>query len=263
MPIRMPVEIRPLNQEEFGQVAFDVMESVFRIHQELERFFDEKVYQAALAAVIAGARIELPIEVRHEDFCKAYFLDLVVSDSAIFELKTADRFHPSHRAQLLNYLLLTGCQHGKLINLRPERVEHEFVNSTLTHGDRIGFEVDARQWQDLGPLDRPFRPWFEAALRDWGTGLDRQLYENCAVHFFGGMERANGSVDVQLDGRVLSQQPVRLALPGVALEVTTLDPQNLSGFAEHAGRFLRHSSLEAIYWVNVHRNQVAFRTLRK
>ncbi len=263
MPIHLPFPITALDQEEFGKIAYKVMEAVFRIHQELGRFFDESVYQTAIATQMANAQMEFPVEVRHDGFCKTFFLDLVINQCAIFELKTADALHPIHRAQLLNYLLLTGCRHGKLVNLRPERVEHEFVNSTLEHHDRVCFEVDSREWQELGPADRPFRPWFEAALRDWGAGLDRQLYEESAIHFFGGPEAVKGQVEVQLAEHRLAQQPVRLAFPRVALEVTTLDPLDLRHFNEHLSRFLRHSSLNAVCWINVHRKRVSFQTLRR
>src|SRR5437016_4910208 len=141
MPIRLPFPIVSLEQEEFGAIAYDVMEAAFQIHHELGRFFDESVYQAALAAKFEVASVEAPIAVSHEDFVKPYALDLVINQKAIFELKTVETLHPQHRAQLLNYLMLTECKHGKLINMRSERIEHEFVNCLLTRSQRTDFEV--------------------------------------------------------------------------------------------------------------------------
>ena len=60
---------------------------------------------------------------------------------------------PRHRAQLLNYLLLTDTQHGKLVNLRRERIQHEFVNTTLTRADRNTFSVNDRDWHDADSKD--------------------------------------------------------------------------------------------------------------
>ncbi len=40
---------------------------------------------------------------------------------------------PRHRGQLLNYLILADAAHGKLINFRTDRVQHEFVNNNLSH----------------------------------------------------------------------------------------------------------------------------------
>jgi GxxExxY protein len=262
MPIRLPFPIAALEQKEFGEIAYDVMEAAFQIHHDLGRFFDESVYQAAIAAKFAAASVEVPISVLHEDFVKHYAIDLVINQNAIFELKTADTLHPQHRAQLLNYLMLTECKHGKLINLRSERVEHEFVNCILTRSQRADFEVHALHWEEECP-SRPLQPWFEAAIRDWGTGLDRELYADCAAHFFGGVDAVTGRTDVFLSSRSVATQPIRLAYPGIALEVTTLQPSILPDYLHHLHRFLLHTSLTAIKWINVHRQQVSFQSIKK
>ena len=53
MPIVVDAELRRLDQQEFGAVAYDVMECVFQAHRELGRFFDEAVYRDAIAARVA------------------------------------------------------------------------------------------------------------------------------------------------------------------------------------------------------------------
>lgn len=262
MPIRLPFPLAPLDQKEFGAIAYNVMEVAFQIHHDLGRFFDESVYQAAIASKFEVASVEAPISVSHEDFVKHYAIDLVINQNAVFELKTAERIHPQHRAQLLNYLMLTECKHGKLINMRSERVEHEFVNCTLTRADRTDFELSASCWNEMSTVRR-LLPWFEAALRDWGTGLDQELYADLAAHFFGGREKVIGQAEVFVSNRHLASQAVRLAASGIALEVTTLHPQNLSDYLAHLRRFLSHTSLAAIQWINVHRQQVSFQTVKK
>ena len=49
MPVVIRAPLRPISQEEFGQVSFEVMRVVFEIHNELGRFFDEKIYKQELA----------------------------------------------------------------------------------------------------------------------------------------------------------------------------------------------------------------------
>src|SRR6266850_420795 len=63
---------------------------------------------ARLRAAGLPVRTEVPITVTCRDFAKTYFLDLVVADTAIYELKTALGLIGEHEAQLLNYLLLRG-----------------------------------------------------------------------------------------------------------------------------------------------------------
>ena len=60
MPIHRPTEtIRP-TQSEFGQIAYDVMNVVYDIHNEFGRFFDETVYKRELADRMPGMELELP-----------------------------------------------------------------------------------------------------------------------------------------------------------------------------------------------------------
>ena len=46
MGIVVGAETRWMTQEEFGAIAYEVMECVFGIHNRLGRFFDEKIYRA-------------------------------------------------------------------------------------------------------------------------------------------------------------------------------------------------------------------------
>jgi hypothetical protein len=57
-------------------------------------------------------------------------------------------------------------------------------------------------------------------------------------------------------------QKVRLADPATVLKVTTLDDDSLLDFECHARRFLAHTSLRAIQWINITRAAVQFKTLK-
>jgi GxxExxY protein len=106
MPIAIGAQIRRLNDGEFGEVVFETMRQVFAVHNELGRFFEEKIYQREIAFRVAGAQIEVPIKVSIDDFCKTYYIDLLVNGGAIFELKTVETLAPRHRSQLMHYLFL-------------------------------------------------------------------------------------------------------------------------------------------------------------
>lgn len=260
MPIQVGATTYRLNESDFGRIAYDVMRCVFDIHNELGRFFDEKIYKRELGGRYPRTQLEVPIEVSFECFRKLYFLDALVDGSAPFEFKTVESLTDRHRSQLLHYLLLADLPHGKLVNMRTEQVQHEFVNTTLRPQSRTGFEVTDRGWQEIG--DEPVLEWFTAFLRDLGTCLDISLYEEALTHLLGGKERVLQDVEVISGGGVLGPQKFRLMAPGVAFKVTTLldDP---SLFEIHARRLLDHTSLKAIQWINVTRNEVSFRTIRK
>ena len=107
MPILVGTTIPRVDQKEFGEIAYEVMRCVFQVHAELGRCFDEKVYQRELAFRLPAAQTEAPVEVAFDGFAKTYYLDLVASGGAIFELKAVQSLSSHHRGQLLNYLLLT------------------------------------------------------------------------------------------------------------------------------------------------------------
>lgn len=264
MPIKVHANILHLDQDQFGEIAYRVMDHVFAIHNEMGRFLDEDIYRDAVAARIGtDSQTEVRIEVTFEDFRKEYYMDLLVAGGAVFELKTVDRLAAAHRSQLLNYLLLCGLSHGKLINLRGEMVEHEFVNTHLKHSDRTTFEVADQQWREPDSADHSLRDWFLAFLRDVGAGLDVHLYESAISHFFGGDDAVLHEVDILLDGQSLGRQKVRLARPNWAFKATTIDDDGLPHFEDHARRFLQHTKLDGFHWINVTRALVTFQSITK
>jgi len=137
MPIRLGAKIVRLGQAEFGQIAYDVMRTAFDVHTELGRLFDEKIYKWEMAHRLPGCQIEVPLEVCFEGFSKTYYVDLLVANGAMFELKAVDSLTPRHCGQLLNYLLLADAAHGKVINFHTERVQHRFVNSATHRVERL------------------------------------------------------------------------------------------------------------------------------
>ncbi len=48
------------------------------------------------------------------------FADLWVAGCIIVELKVAEKLHPKHEAQLLNYLQATEIEGGLLVNFGPK-----------------------------------------------------------------------------------------------------------------------------------------------
>jgi GxxExxY protein len=261
MPVVSRNPIQSISQKEFSDIAYVVMATAFEVHRDLGRLFDEKIYQREIAGRLGNAEAEFPIELRFDTFSKTYFLDLVIDSKAIFELKAAETIASRHRAQLLHYLFLADAHHGKLINLRPDKVEHEFINTSLTHFDRTSFRVDGCAWDDR---EIPgLKEWIISFLRDIGVGLDLSLYEEAAAHFC----EPNSLViplDIRNDqGRVIGNQNVRLLTPDMAVQFSGFSPDYLEHFELHLNRFLKHTSLRAIQWINLSRSQVQFKTIHQ
>lgn len=257
MPVILRTPTRRLSQAEFGELAYSVMGCIFEIHRDMGRFFDERIYKRELAHRHAGVQLEVPIEVTHRSFSKLHYIDVLVGGGAPFELKTVDAITPRHTAQLLNYMLLAELPHGKLVNLKKESVEHEFVNTTLMHEDRIAFDIVDSKWTDQITGAVMLKQTLTELLRDWGTGLDLQLYEEALTHFLGGEAQVLAKVQVLSRDHTLGQQMMRLAAPGVAFGVTAL-PNGEMEYEGQLRRFIRYTDLEAILWANVCLKRVTF-----
>src|SRR5262245_40431362 len=99
-------------------------------------------------------------------------------------------------------------------------------------------------------------------LRDVGTGLDINLYEEALTHLLGGDEIVLQDVETVSGETDLGPQKFRLVTPGVAFKVTALSAAS-NTFEIHARRLLEHTRLDAIQWINVALNEVSFRTIRR
>jgi len=264
MPVTSPLSLNPIRQQEFAQLDYAVMRHAFECQNQLGRLCDEQIYQNDLAARLQAARVpvrtEVPITVTCRDFTKTYYLDLVVADAGLYELKTAFSLIGEHEAQLLNYLFLRGANHGKLINFRPAQVESRFINTTLTLQERRQFEVQTRNWEERDPADRAFRENVLVMLEDWGCWLDLALYTEALVHFAGGETQVVQLLPLVRSNISLGRQHFNLLNAETAFRVTALT-EGIENYERHLRCLLGASPLRAIQWVNLGRKQVQFSSL--
>lgn len=261
MPIEVRTAVRRMDDREFKARVYEVMGHTFDVHAELGRLFHEKIYQRELVLRIPDAQREVPVDARFCDFCKTYYLDMLVGGGALFEFKAVECLAKRHERQLMHYLFLTDLPHGKLVNLRPQRVGHRFVNNVLSVAARTAFTVDDSCWYEIET--RQLKEGMIAVLRDWGVGLGIALYEEAAAYLCGQAPDAETDVGICLDAHPLGMQRMRLAAPGVAVRITTLPRNRLHAYRADLHRLLDHAGLHAIQWINITQPVVEFRTIRK
>ena len=101
--------------DQVRQIAYDIHR--YHAHGHLE-----KVYENALLHRLhkrgLNVKQQCPLNVFDEDgtLIGEYFVDLLVNDVLVIELKTARALAPEHEAQILAYLKGTRLRHGLLIN---------------------------------------------------------------------------------------------------------------------------------------------------
>lgn len=106
-----------------------VRQTAYAIHKYHAHGHLEKVYENALAHRLRKAGLEVaqqhPLKVADEDgaIIGEYFVDLLVNNVLIVELKAARSLAPEHEAQVLAYLRGTSLKHGLLINFGSPKFE--------------------------------------------------------------------------------------------------------------------------------------------
>jgi GxxExxY protein len=268
MPIHPSIATTRIAQADFKRLASEVMHHVFEIHNEFGRLFSEPIYKRELAARMPGVILEAAVTVTHDTFAKTYFLDVLARNSGLFEFKAADSLHPRHRGQTLNYLLLFDLAHGKIVNVRSEGVQHEFINCHNRLSALRNPKVVDTAWKPrFGGADS-FRNTLMSLISDWGVGLELALYEEALIHLLGGEQAVIRPVPVfGRDGFVATQR-MNLAAPEVAFRLTALHddgdiPSRLEAFEAQVRKFLMHTRLQAIHWANLTHREITFTTLQR
>lgn len=106
-----------------------VRETAYAIHTFHGHGYLEKVYENALAHRLRKLGFEVqqqfPIKIHDEDgtLIGDYFVDLMVDQRLVVELKTAKTLAGEHIAQTLGYLKGSRTEHGMLINFGSYKFE--------------------------------------------------------------------------------------------------------------------------------------------
>jgi GxxExxY protein len=99
-----------------------VIGCAIEVHRALGPGLVESVYRDCMLIEmrLEGLKVErkrrVAIEYRGQRIPASLVLDLLIERSLVVELKTVERIHPVHLAQVITYLKLTGCPAGLLMN---------------------------------------------------------------------------------------------------------------------------------------------------
>ncbi len=266
MPIQTAVPVRCIGQDEYSEVDRVVTGIGFDIHNKFGRYLDESNYKRELTrrCIQFGFNVtpEMQIVVSLDDFRKPYFVDHLVNNSVVVESKAVATLNASHRAQTLNYLFLCEVMHGTLLNFRPERVEHEFVSTTLTREDRQQIDFNTTNWKELSGRCHELRRHLERTLLEWGAFLDPILYRDALTHFLGGKDQVCQSVPVYSSNHLLGYERANLITEAIAFSVTA-SVRHPDSVLVHQQKFLAHTSLAAIHWINLNHHLIELHTIQQ
>jgi GxxExxY protein len=118
---------------DINDLTYKINGAIFEVNKVLGAGFMEKVYENALMVELRimglKAKAQVPINVKYKgELVGEYFVDIVVEDKVVLELKAVDHLDKIHEAQLLNYLNATDYNVGLLVNFTyPKAVIKRFV----------------------------------------------------------------------------------------------------------------------------------------
>ncbi len=118
--IKAPIQDDPLTRR--------IIACAIEVHKRLGPGLLEKLYGEAMCIELElhGLKVEKNVRVPVEYKGKSigdYFIDLLVEDSVILELKSVERHDPIFEAQILSYMRLTNKKIGLLINFNSKMVK--------------------------------------------------------------------------------------------------------------------------------------------
>jgi len=260
------VPVIQIDQERFHEIDRIVMGQSFALQNEMGRFFDEQIYQAELSESCARSgletRLETPITVSHKEFSKIYYVDFVVENSVPYELKTVEALAGSHHNQLLNYLLLLGWKHGKLLNFRPPSLESRFVSTTLNHAERMPLAVHDEEWIETCPGDELLKSRLLDLLRDLGLFLEVSLYREALLKLMEKDSLGLKEVEIHSVGGVLGSHRMCLLDHKTAWHLSAVR-DHFETYGIHLTRLLSHSNLRRLHWINLNHRQVNLKTFKR
>lgn len=265
MPISHDVEISHISENEFHEIDYKVMKIVFSIHNDLGRFWDEKIYQNELVFRCEKEGFEnvfpvMPIKVSYKDFSKSYYIDLLINNAIVYELKTVKSLTGEHKNQTLNYLFLLGTQQGKLVNFKPQSVESHFVSTKLNPEKRFSFFIDENEWQNIDKDSSWFKSLLINLLNDWGTFLDTNLFYDAINYFRGGEENVLKEIEITNGFNKIGKQKIHLLNSKVMFKISSIT-KAINSYETHLRKFIRYLPLKALQWINFNHNRISFKTI--
>lgn len=111
-----------MEKERFEYLANQIFQSSLEVHKALGPGLLESVYEYALVKELhlrnidTKFQVKIPLFYKGFDIGKDYFIDILVEDEIVVEVKAVEAIHPVHQAQLLSYLKLADKRLGFLIN---------------------------------------------------------------------------------------------------------------------------------------------------
>lgn len=111
-----------MDKDDYNTISKTIIGAAIEVHKNLGPGLLESVYEYCLLQELhlqglkAIRQVKLPVSYKGELLNKDFFIDILVEDKIIIELKCAEILLPVHEVQLVTYLKLANKRLGLLLN---------------------------------------------------------------------------------------------------------------------------------------------------
>ena len=116
----------------YPELSYQLMGILFKIHNKLGPNYQEKYYQRAIEAELKKQSVsyqrEKMIKLKYdlEDIGK-YFLDFIVDNKIVLEVKTDEFFRRRYLQQVLDYLSAVNLKLAIIVNFRRDKLFYKRI----------------------------------------------------------------------------------------------------------------------------------------
>ncbi len=112
----------------YKELSYKIVGKLFDVYNELGYGHPEKYYQTAIEKALALSKINFKSQVHYKLIYRGetigkYFLDFLIENKIILEIKKGEYFSKKNIEQIKSYLEVTGIKLAILANFTPEGVK--------------------------------------------------------------------------------------------------------------------------------------------
>ncbi|MFK7937589.1 MAG: GxxExxY protein [Saprospiraceae bacterium] len=117
-----------MTPHKLNDITYQIIGAAMEVHDEFKAGLTEEIYEEAMEVELklrnikVERQVHVPVYYKGIKLKKKYFIDMLVEDKVIVELKCVKEFHPIHEVQLVTYMKLTNKKLGLLLNFNVTKM---------------------------------------------------------------------------------------------------------------------------------------------
>lgn len=129
------------------ELSYEIVGILFSVHNQLGNRYQEKYYQRAVEEALKEKNIQFQKELSVDLMFNGkkigkYFLDFLIKDVLVLEIKTVPRLRSKDFTQVLAYLVANNVELGILVNFRTESLTYKRILNSKYDPNNISMYSD-------------------------------------------------------------------------------------------------------------------------